>query len=286
MREHFGEQLQAGQAAAWREAHGRLYEYYKGRAPELPDTLEAMAPLYAAVAHGCAAGRHQEALDEVYWRRIQRGNEFYATKKLGAFGADLAALAGFFDPPWRRPVAGLTEADKAFVLNEAGFDLRALGRLAEATEPMQAGLEAAIAQEDWKNAAIRAGNLSELALTAGDLPAAIRYAEQSVELADRSGDAFQRMVKSHDPGRRAAPGRPDGRGRGPLPGGGGDAGGAAAGVPAPLLAAGLPVLRPAAGAGAGGGGAAPGRADVGVGQAGRLACSTSPSTTSPWAGRT
>ena len=73
VREHFGEQLRQTNAAAWREAHGRLYEYYKGRAPELPDTLEAMAPLYAAVAHGCAAGRHQEALDEVYWRRTLAG---------------------------------------------------------------------------------------------------------------------------------------------------------------------------------------------------------------------
>ena len=76
----------------------------------------------------------------MYWRRIERGNEHYSWKKLGAFGADLAALSGFFDPPWRRPVDGLTEADKGFVLNEAGFDLRALGRLAEAVEPMgQAG---------------------------------------------------------------------------------------------------------------------------------------------------
>ena len=195
VREHFGEQLRGANAAAWAAAHGRLYEHYKQAAAERPDTLEAMAPLYAAVAHGCAAGRHQAALDEVYWRRIRRGKEAYAIKKLGAFGADLASLAGFFeaDPPWRRPVAGLREEWKAFVLNEAGFDLRALGRLAEALAPMAAGLEAQIAQKSWTNAAKAAGNLSELALTAGDMPAALRYAAQSVELADRSGDAFERM---------------------------------------------------------------------------------------------
>lgn len=193
VREHFGEQLKLTNAAAWREAHGRLYEYYKGSAPERPCTLEAMAPLFAAVAHCCAAGRHQEALLEVYWRRIQRGNEFFTTTILGAFGADLAALAGFFDPPWRRPVAGLRESDKAFVLNQAGFRLCALGRLVEAMEPMTAALDRAIAQRDWKNAAIGAGNLSELSLAAGDLPAALRTAEQSVELADRSGDAFGRL---------------------------------------------------------------------------------------------
>jgi len=196
VREHFGEQLRAADAAAWRAGHDRLYEHYRRQAPEWPDTLAAMAPLYAAVAHGCAAGRHQEALDEVYWRRIQRGAEHFHWHKLGAFGADLAALSGFFDAnaSWRRPVAGLREEWKSWILNEAGYDLRALGRLAEALEPMAAGLEAGIAQKDWKNAAIRAGNLSELALTAGDLPAALHYAEQSVELADRSGGWEMRMI--------------------------------------------------------------------------------------------
>ncbi len=116
-------------------------------------------------------------------------------RKLGAFGSELTALAGFFDRPWSQPSARLTAADQAFVLNEAAFDLRALGRLAEAVEPMQAGLEARIAQEDWKNAAAVASNLSELTLTLGDVPRAVAFGEQSVELADRSGDAFQRMSK-------------------------------------------------------------------------------------------
>ncbi len=195
VREHFEEKLKAAAPAAWREAHGRLYEHYKSAAKQYPDTIEEMVPLYAAVSHGCQAGRHQEARQDVYRTRIQRGNEFFNLNKLGAFGADLAALAGFFDPPWQKPVAGLREADKGFVLNAAGLGLRALGRLPEAVQPMKAGLDAAIAREDWKNAAIAAGNLSELHLTLGDVDQAIAYAEQSVELADRSGDAFQRMSK-------------------------------------------------------------------------------------------
>jgi nucleoside phosphorylase/tetratricopeptide (TPR) repeat protein len=194
LREHFGEQLRAGNPEAWREAHSRLYEYYKSAAKERPDTLEEMAPLFAAVAHGCLAGRHQEALDEVYWRRTQRGNEAFSVNELGAIGAELAALSGFFDPPWHKPVDGLREGDKSFVLSEAGFDLRALGRLAESAQSMLAGLETHIAQQDWKNAAIGAGNLSELYLTIGDLKQALYYAKQSVELADHSGDAFMRLV--------------------------------------------------------------------------------------------
>jgi tetratricopeptide (TPR) repeat protein len=59
---------------------------------------------------------------------------------------------------------------------------------------MQAGLEAHIVGKAWSNAAIQAGSLSELYLTLGDLAQALAYARQSVELADRSGDAFMRMV--------------------------------------------------------------------------------------------
>jgi tetratricopeptide (TPR) repeat protein len=58
---------------------------------------------------------------------------------------------------------------------------------------MQAGMEASVAQEDWKGAATDAGNLSELCLTLGDLEQALAYARQSVDFADRSGDQFERL---------------------------------------------------------------------------------------------
>jgi tetratricopeptide (TPR) repeat protein len=195
LREHLGAQVRTGHPEAWRAAHSRLYEYYQSSAKEYPETLEEMAPLYAAVAHGCQAGRHQEALDDVFWRRIGRGNESFSMDQLGAFGADLAALSGFFDPPWRTPVAGLRESSQSFVLGDAGFGLLAVGRLAEAAQPMQAGLEMKLAQKSWKNASRAARNLSALYLTLGDVTRALAYAEQSVELADRSKDAFERMAR-------------------------------------------------------------------------------------------
>ena len=194
IREHFGEKLKGDNPEAWKEAHNRLYEYYKTQAKEYPDTIEEMSPLYSAVAQGCQASRYQEVMDEVYSRRIQRGNEFFNIAKLGAFGADLVAVSGFFDSLWDKPVAGLTEADKSYVLSEAGFDLRALGRLKEAAQPMQSGFEAYIAQEKFEYAAIAAGNLSELYLTIGDIALAMEYANKSIDLADRSGDAFWRMA--------------------------------------------------------------------------------------------
>jgi len=137
IREHFGEKLKANEKA-WKEAHSRLYEWYKSTAKEYPDTIEEMAPLYSAVSHGCHAGRYQEALDKVYYQRIQRGQEAFNAKMLGAMGSELSMLSGFFDPPWSRIADGLSEPAKAFVLNAAGFCLRALSRLKESTEPFNA----------------------------------------------------------------------------------------------------------------------------------------------------
>ena len=70
VREHFGARLKAERPEAWRAGHGRLYERLRDSAKEYPDTLAEMAPLFQAMHHGCQAGRHQEALSEVYWVRI------------------------------------------------------------------------------------------------------------------------------------------------------------------------------------------------------------------------
>ena len=65
VREWFGERLRQTNEAAWKAAHGRLYEHLRDTTKEGDTpTLEDLAPLYQAIAHGCRAGRHQEALDE------------------------------------------------------------------------------------------------------------------------------------------------------------------------------------------------------------------------------
>ena len=194
IRAYFARQLQNQSPDAWQAAHSKLYDYYKNLpSKHQPDTLDEMQPLFRAVAHGCAAGLHQQALDEVYWPRIKRSNQHYLTQKLGAFSDDLATLAHFFATPWHTPAKGLTVADQALALNLSGFSLRALGRLREAQQPMQAALDMFVKQENWKEAAINASNLSELQLTLGEVAAAVASAERSVAHAERSEDLFQCM---------------------------------------------------------------------------------------------
>ncbi|MBT3878677.1 MAG: hypothetical protein HOI47_19760 [Candidatus Scalindua sp.] len=189
IREHFGEKLERQNPDGWKEAHARLYEYYKDLpGKEFPDTLEEMEPLFVAVMHGYLAGKHQEAMYDVFFNRIRRHDEFYTWHKLGAHGADLSCLSNYFEMLWNKPVSGLREDFKAAILNWAGFSLRAVGRLSEAAQPMKVGMEMRIEQKDWKESSIDASNLSELYVALGDVPLAQKYGAQSVTFSDRSGD--------------------------------------------------------------------------------------------------
>lgn len=194
LREYFSEQLRETNPEAWREGNKRLYEFYRDSTKEFPDTIQEMAPLFAAVMHGCRAGRYQETLDEVYWRRIHREHIHFDVKKLGAFNEDLSVLSGFFNKPWDSPLNTLRDESRAMVLNIAGFDMRALGRLDEAIHLMVSGLDIDNERGDWINAAEDSNNLSEIYLAAGDLLQAQTFAEQSVEFADRSENDFYKMA--------------------------------------------------------------------------------------------
>jgi hypothetical protein len=174
LREYFAKVLREQRPEAWRAAHRRLFEHLCAttKDKEKP-TLEDLQPLYQAVAHGCLAGMQQEACAKIYRDRIQRGDEFYSTNKLGALGSNLGAVACFFEQPWSRVSPALTEAAQSWLVSEAAHYLRALGRLNDAIEPMREGLRMNDAQEDWKNAAISASNLSQLELTLGEVVAAV-----------------------------------------------------------------------------------------------------------------
>jgi serine/threonine protein kinase len=130
VREYFGEQFRSQQTEAWKECNRRLYHYYRTVAPELPDSLREMEPLFLAVVCGCNAGLFRDALHEVYLARIQRGNASFAAKVLGARGALLSMLVHFFehgrwDSLLEMGVEGqsLTAEDQLFILMQAALNL-------------------------------------------------------------------------------------------------------------------------------------------------------------------
>jgi hypothetical protein len=183
IREHFADELQKKDPAVWKKANAILYNYYKTKPKKhLPDTLEEMEPLFWAVAYGCRAGMHKEALYDVYWERINR-KKGYILKKLGAFGSDLAALSNFFDIIWDKPTANITEADKILVTGLTGFALGAVGNLYEAAKVTEISMKMALKRNNWINSSIAAGNISELYLITGNAKKTISFAQQAVKYA-------------------------------------------------------------------------------------------------------
>jgi len=196
LREYFARQLRTQQPDVWRAAHRRIYEHLCATTEDKDEpTIEDLQPLYQAVAHGCHAGMQQEAVEEIYYAQILRAQEYYSSKKLGLIGSNLGAVACFFEQPWSRVSHAVKNEYQPWLLGEASYYLRAMGRLTESLDPMRASREMCIEKEDWKNAGIYSSNLSELELTLGEVAEAVGDAEQSVTYADRCGDAFQRMSK-------------------------------------------------------------------------------------------
>jgi hypothetical protein len=199
--EWFGQRLEETNPEAWRAAHGRLYEHLRDTTREgATPTLEDLAPLYQAIPHGCRAGRHQEALEDIYRDRICRRQadgklEYYARDALGATGSNLAAISWFFEKLHKAPTAMLTAEAQPWVMNEAAYTLRAQGRLAEALPAQRAALRIREEAMDWLNAAISSGILSETELNAGEVAAALATAEQAIAYADLSGDKRQMIVR-------------------------------------------------------------------------------------------
>ena len=189
VREHFGAALEENSSEAWKQAHSRLFDYFCAiPGQDYPDSEAGLMPLYQSLHHGVAAGRAQEALDDIYIQRIQRGGLSYGTNQLGLFSTELAALAAFFPGGWQAPLQDVTEPAQGFLLNKAGFSLRALGRLKEAQAPFERRIALCIELDDHKNAALNSNNLRELLLVRGELQAALERANDAVDLIDKTDD--------------------------------------------------------------------------------------------------
>ncbi len=200
LREYFARELQTHCPQGWRQAHQRLFEYLCTSTPDqVQPTLEDLLPLYQAVMHGCAAGEYAKAMHEVYYKRILRGAEAYSSKKLGAHAHDLAAIAHFFAPGWRALQAGavaqISTADQAWLFNEAAFSLRAVGRLPETLSFMEDVVNLFVQNEQWIEANVTASNLSQTQALLGYLPTALASAQQALDYAEQSQDAFMKIAR-------------------------------------------------------------------------------------------
>ena len=198
VREYFGVQLREQLTEAWTEGNKRLYHHYAALAPDLPQSIGEMEPLFLAVICGCNAGFFREALHEIYIPRIQREDAAFASDVLGARGALLSALVHFFEHvSWEAPVEtgsgdhSLTRDDQLFILMQAALHLSVTGggqtsevRICnERAESLARSLNRPALME------IALGGHWRYCLINGKLGAAIQIADRLYSLARQHNDA-------------------------------------------------------------------------------------------------
>lgn len=169
----------------YRQAHSVLCDQAFHRAPESVGTLADLAPLYAAVYHGCMAGRYSEMFD-VYWERISAGNRFLNATQLGDRSGDVRVIASFFPGGISSGTnPELSHEALWWLLAKAAFDLSSMGRFHESIAPRKASLRIIEAAGCWGLAAYDRRRLVHVLICLGRLEEASREAQRSVEYAVR-----------------------------------------------------------------------------------------------------
>ena len=201
VREAFGERLEAENPEGYRAAHRVLFDWFRGLPEkEQPDTLAEMEPLYRAMGHGCRAGAYRAASQEVYQNCILHRERRYSQFQLGAWSANLAALAGFFPEGWRAPPVGgdLSEANRSWLLAEAAFCLTSVGRLEEALGPRRISRERRREAEERDDFCNSSEELASLLVILGRWAEAEVVARETLAAAERIAEGekrwFHRML--------------------------------------------------------------------------------------------
>jgi tetratricopeptide (TPR) repeat protein len=176
--------------------HKRIYQYFGEDAPEQPETLEEMQPLFEQVYHGCAAGLYDEVWNDTYWEKIHRMKEYFITKKLGAWETELSLARTFFPEGDLSQMPLVSKKDnQSWLLNEAGLALLATGGPKEAEELFVRYINMGIEDKDWKNASVGYQNLADLQFRVGELESGLESAKKALDAAEKA-DSDEEIITS------------------------------------------------------------------------------------------
>ncbi len=194
VRDHFGRKLKEEHPEAWKEAHLRLYEYYKDLPEkELPGTLGEMEPLFAAVTHGCHAGLHGEVLENIYINRICRGEKDFLKDTLTAIGTELSLISNFFEKYWYSVLNSVEDkALQGLLLRDAGLDLRFLGRLKDSEKSFDSAIRQYESIGNDKMATNSVRHLIQLYICMGSIKKAEKLRDIAEALASKLPACFEK----------------------------------------------------------------------------------------------
>ncbi len=180
---HFETTFRRSNEKGWRDAHGLLFRHYSQKTIEYPNNLNEMQPLFLAIVHGCKAGKQKEAINDIYIKRMMRGNNSFAYRSLGAVSPLLSALSHFFEPPdWSRYTGPDDDDLYGFVLNQVSAFLRALDRTDDAEQVLVSAIQFEESRSEWFGAGSNIIFLYELLYLSGRLSEALEASQKLIGL--------------------------------------------------------------------------------------------------------
>ncbi len=206
VRDWFSSRLEERNPNLWRSAHRRVYEFLKNNTDEgARPTLASLQPLYQAIAHGCKAGRYEDALYKVYFGRIAKmteGESFaYSAHALGGLSTDVAILAQFFEKPFDRPKRGLSQNAKMNLMSNVASFLGQLGRIQDSAQTLSSLFREAKSLKrgpaSSRAAAVVAGNLAHCTAMLGNITEGMSIARTGMTFANQAAQHFDSFATAH-----------------------------------------------------------------------------------------
>ncbi len=170
-------------------SHKAIYEYFGRIAPDLPETLEEMQPLFEQVYHGTSAGLYEKVYWSIYRTKIHRVKESFLVQKLAAWETDLFLARRFFPEDDLSKMPFVSEkSSQSWLLNEVGLSFLMTGKPKEAEKPLFLSVQMCVEAKDWKNASISYQNLAVLQFRTGELERGFESAKKALEISKNARD--------------------------------------------------------------------------------------------------
>jgi hypothetical protein len=136
VREYFLSKWREEDPDGFQAAHGVLFEHFLEQLPVEPRSEDELQVCISAIWHGCGAGRHNEAFDQVLMG-VLKTQKRRSMKVLGLAELGLDALSCFFSETWTEPDPRMSDGRKKILLTLAAEHLEAVGRFTEASDAWQ-----------------------------------------------------------------------------------------------------------------------------------------------------
>lgn len=186
IREYFKKELQNTYPLSFKKANNRLFNYFSICANKNTNSKEQMNLWFRAIYHGCLAERYEEIFDHIYMKHIKQDEIIDDARKLGGNSTNINAISGFFSEPWTKIKGDLDDDKKSLIFAEASFALRSKGLIVDAIAPLKQAYIIEKERKNYEEAAMQAGNLSELYLAIGRISEALMYADEGITIAEKS----------------------------------------------------------------------------------------------------